>query len=254
MKWKLNIRKEVRVVVALLGVSLLIAFTERHRGSVLCRNITIELDNEQENHFMDEADVSKLVESGDQTIRGTSIEHIDLKDIEGKLKVDKHIKDAQLFGDLKGNLVVHVELRRPIARIVQEDAPDTYIADDGTLMPVSDKFTARVLLISGPFVKKLMENDDLNNMEEGRQLLDLIRMINEDSFWKAQVAQLDMNNAGKVTMYPQVTGQLVEFGRAEDIERKFKKLMIFYKEILPQRGWTRYKRVNLEYEGQVIAE
>jgi cell division protein FtsQ len=30
--------------------------------------------------------------------------------------------------------------------------------------------------------------------------------------------------------------------------------MIFYKEILPQRGWTRYERVNLEYDGQIIAE
>jgi len=51
-----------------------------------------------------------------------------------------------------------------------------------------------------------------------------------------------------------VTGQRVEFGKAENIEEKFKKLMIFYKEILPQRGWTKYERVNLEYEGQVIAE
>lgn len=30
--------------------------------------------------------------------------------------------------------------------------------------------------------------------------------------------------------------------------------MIFYKEILPTRGWTRYERVSLEYEGQIIAE
>jgi len=82
----------------------------------------------------------------------------------------------------------------------------------------------------------------------------MIEFINEDPFWRAQVAQLDMNSQGEITIYPQVTGQVVEFGKAEDFERKFLKLMVFYKEILPQKGWTKYERVNLTYDGQVIAQ
>ena len=162
--------------------------------------------------------------------------------------------DAELFGDLKGNLIVNVELRRPIARIVQADSPDAYIAEDGIIMPVSEKYSSRVVLISGNFVKRLLESEDLSKSKEGKQIMELIGFINEDSFWKAQVAQLDINSEGKITLYPQVTGQRVEFGLAENIETKFKKLMIFYKEILPQRGWTNYERVNLEYDKQIIAE
>ncbi len=254
MNWKLNIRKEIKVAAALVAVSFLIAFTERKQGGAVCNNIVIELDNELENHFMDEADVLKLVQTSGQPVKGVSIDRINLKEIELKLKYDKHIRDAELFGDLKGNLVVNVELRRPLARIVQEDALDAYIAEDGIIMPVSEKYTSRVVLISGPFVKKLLASEDLNNTEEGLQLLKMIRLINKNDFWKAQVAQLDIDPAGKIAIYPQVTGQIVEFGKPENIESKFQKLMIFYKEILPQRGWTKYRRVNLEYEGQVIAE
>ena len=254
MKWKLNIRKEIKVAAALVVVSLLIAFTERKQGGAVCSNIVIELDNSQENHFMDEADVLKLVETSGQTVKGMSIDRVNLKEIESKLKFDKHILDAELYGDLKGNLIVNVELRRPLARIVQEDAPDAYIAEDGTIMPVSEKYTSRVVLISGPYVKKLLASEDLNKTEEGVQILGMIRLINKSDFWKAQVAQLDIDHSGKIAIYPQVTGQVVEFGKPENIETKFKKLMIFYKEILPQRGWTKYSRVNLEYEGQVIAE
>ncbi|MEJ0057825.1 MAG: hypothetical protein WDN75_20560 [Bacteroidota bacterium] len=58
-----------------------------------------------------------------------------------------------LYGDHKGNLIVSVELRRPIARIVQEDAPDAYISEEGIIMSVSEKFTSRVMIISGRFVK-----------------------------------------------------------------------------------------------------
>ena len=242
------------MAVALIGVSFLIAFSERKQGGAVCKDVVVELDNLHENHFMDEADVMKLVENSGQSIKGISISRINLKAIESKLKYDKHILDADLYGDLKGNLVVDVELRRPIARIVQSDAPDAYISEDGVIMPVSEKYTSRVMLISGAFVKGLLESGDLNKTEEGKQILEMIEFINDDRFWKAQVAQLDINSAGKISIYPQITGQRVEFGKPENIEVKFKKLMIFYKDILPQRGWTRYERVNLEYEGQVIAE
>jgi cell division protein FtsQ len=254
MKWKLNIRTEVKVIAALIGVSFLIAFGERKQGGSVCKDIVIELNNLNENHFLDEADVMKLVENSGQAIKGIGVDRINLKEIESKLKTNKHIFEAQLFGDLKGNLIVDVELRRPIARIVQSDSRDAYISEDGVVMPVSEKYTSRVMLLSGPFVKKLITMEDIKKTPEGKQILDMIDFIRDDKFWKAQIAQLDINEEGKISIYPQVTGQLVEFGKAENIEEKFKKLMIFYKEILPQRGWTKYERVNLEYEGQVIAE
>src|SRR5882762_7572720 len=254
MKWKLNIRTEVKVAAALVGISFLIAFGERKQGGSVCKDVVIVLDNLHENHFLDEADVMKLVENSGQAVKGTGIDRIKLKEIESKLKIDKHIQDAQLFGDLKGNLIVNVELRRPMARIVQQDAPDAYIADDGVIMPVSEKYTSRVMLLSGSMMKKLLEIGDLNKADEGKQILEMIRFINDERFWKAQVAQMDIDEGARIVIYPKVTGQKVEFGKAIDIENKFRKLMIFYKKILPQRGWTKYERVNLEYEGQVIAE
>ena len=38
---------------------------------------------------------------------------------------------------------------------------------------------------------------------------------------------MDINKDGKIVIYPQVTGQRVEFGKAENIEVKFKKLIAF---------------------------
>jgi cell division protein FtsQ len=91
-------------------------------------------------------------------------------------------------------------------------------------------------------------------LEEGRKLMEMIEFINENPFWKAQIAQMDISSQAEITLYPQITGQLVEFGTTENFEGKFKKLMVFYKEVLPQKGWTRYERVNLKYQGQVIAQ
>lgn len=255
MKLKLpNIKREIRVTVALVAIGSLIAFSERKAGSWICHNIVIELDNETENHFLDEGDVLRLVNAGQSTMIGTSMDNINLKQLEKKLKYDRHILDAEIFGDLKGNLVVKVELRRPIARIVRDDAPDAYVAEDGTIMSVSEKYTSRVVLISGAFTRKLVDAGNMYELEEGKQIMEMIDFIYDDRFWRSQVAQMDVDNSGDITIYPQVTGQRVEFGKPENVASKFRKLMIFYKEILPTRGWTKYEKVNLKYEGQIIAE
>jgi len=254
MKLKWNIRAEVKIAIAIIGLSLLIAFSERKQNGVVCKNIVVDLENTNENHFLEEADILSIIESSGQTIIGKNIEEINLRALESKLEQDKHISSAEMFGDVKGNLTVNVTLRRPIARLVRTDGPDAYVGEDGKVMETSQKYSARIILVSGDIVNKLITKGDLNATEEGLELMAMIEYVNKDKFWKAQVAQLDFNKSGKVFIYPQVTGQVVEFGWPVNIEVKFQKLMIFYKEILPQMGWTKYDRVNVEFEGQVIAE
>lgn len=253
MKVKFSIRNEIRIALGLGLVFFLIAFSERKQGGVLVTNVVVELENIHDNHFMDEADVARMVEKTTPALRGMAINRIDLKAVENTLMLDRHIRDAELYGDLKGNLIVRVELRRPMARIVQDDAPDAYVAEDGTVMSVSDKFSSRVMILSGKGTKKMVEAGDLTKVEEGQKLMEMMEYILEDPFWTAQVAQLDLNARGEISIYPQVTGQVVEFGTTDRYEDKLRKLMVFYKEILPQKGWTRYERINLNYEGQIIA-
>jgi cell division protein FtsQ len=150
--------------------------------------------------------------------------------------------------------VVRAELRRPIARIVRNDGPDGYIAEDGTIMPVSEKFTSRVVLVSGSYVAQMLKQNNMYEKEDTQKILELINTIREDEFWSAQIAQLDIDSKTRITIFPQVGDEKIEFGKPENNEVKFKKLMIFYKEILPRTGWNKYNRVNLEYEGQIVTE
>jgi cell division protein FtsQ len=218
------------------------------------QDIQVKIENIEDNHFLDEDDINHLMQVSHDNIKGASLSKVGMKEIEKRIKNDRFVKEAQLYSDLKGNLVVKVELRRPIARIVRNDGPDGYIAEDGTVMPVSDKFSVRVVLVSGLYVRKLLQMENLNDAEEGKQLIAMINHIREDEFWKAQVAQLDIDSKERITIFPQVGDEIIEFGKPEEIEAKFKKLKIFYKEILPTKGWSKYRRVNLEYEGQIIAE
>jgi cell division protein FtsQ len=254
MKFKFNIKREIKIVTAVLIVGGIIAFTERRQGNASIKDITVKMKNDHENHFLDEDDIVGLMQLKKDNLKGASLDRVNMKEVEKKIRRDPFIKDAQLYSDLKGNLVVSAELRRPIARIVRNDGPDGYISEDGMIMPVSDQFTSRVILISGPYVKQILGQNKLSATESGVQLMQLINTIREDEFWNAQIAQLDIDSKMRITIYPQVGDERIEFGKPENVETKLKKLMIFYKEILPRMGWNKYDRVNLEYEGQIVAE
>lgn len=254
MKIKFNLKREVKIIAAVIVVGGIIAFTERRQSTASIKDITIKMVNLNENHFLDENDIINLMQLNRENLKGASMDRVNLKEVEKKIKSEPFVKDAQLYSDLKGNLVVKAELRRPIARLVRNDGPDGYIAEDGTVMPVSDKFTARVVLISGSYVNHLLKQNNVNDTEDGQHLIALINMIRENEFWNAQIAQMDIDNKARITLFPQVGDEKIEFGKPENAEIKFKKLMIFYKEILPRMGWNKYNRVNLEYEGQIVAE
>lgn len=254
MKINFNIKREIKITALLAVVFLLIAVSERKQGTIAVKNIVIKVENIEGNQFIDEGDVADLMQLGEENLKGASLEKLNMKELEKRIRMNRFVRDAQLYSDLKGNLVVKAKLRRPIARLVRNDGPDGYIAEDGTVMPVSDKFTTRVVLISGSYIRGLLSLENLNQTEETRNLMKMLEMIREDDFWRAQVAQLDIDSKGRVNILPQIGGQTIEFGVAENLETKFKKMRIFYKEILPQKGWNTYKRVNLEYEGQIIAE
>ena len=254
MKYKFKLRRELKILAALVVLVGIIAFTERKQAGVAVKDISIKIDNLHANQFLDESDIMDLMQFNADNLKGASIDEVSMKGIEKKIERQPYIKKADLYSDLKGNLVVKAELRRPIARIVRNDGADGYIAEDGTIMPVSEKFTSRVVLVSGPYVSQMLKQANMNNSEETRKVMDLINMIRDNEFWHAQIAQLDIDGGSRVTFFPQVGDEKIEFGKPENLDVKFKKLMIFYKEILPRTGWNKYNRVNLEYEGQIITE
>jgi cell division protein FtsQ len=254
MKVKFTIPNKLKVALALVVLFLFIGFSEHQQESVAVKDIVIKIENIQENHFIDEQDIVRLMQLDSENLKGAPLSRINLKEIEKRIKADRFVKDADLYSDIKGNLIVKATLHRPIARIVRDDGPDAYLAEDGTIMPVSEKFTSRVVLISGPYVRQFIRLENIYEHDDGDELMAMLKTIRKDDFWHAQITQLDINRKGKIYIIPQIGSQTIEFGTATNLNTKLRKLKLFYKEILPQMGWNKYTRVSLEYEGQIIAE
>lgn len=238
------------VLITVLVFTIL-GFAEVKQASLKVTDITITIDDQYENYFIAESDVLQILNE-DQVLKGADYQNLKLKELESRLEENRFVQDAEIYRDLKGGLSVNIQQNRPIARIIRSNGPDAYINFDGSILPVSDRFTARLPLISGGITDELIDKG--LEGEESEQLLSMLEFIMNDEFWKAQVAQLDIDKDWDIEIYPQVTKQLIEFGQPDDLERKFRNLEIFYKRILPQKGWNSYSRVSVKYENQIICE
>ncbi|MCF6359649.1 MAG: cell division protein FtsQ [Cyclobacteriaceae bacterium] len=251
-------RKHIKTISWVAGVLLisvlLIGFESAKSNSKVCNDIIITIDNQLENHFVDDNDILDLITSnGTAIIEGAHFSRLNLREIEQRLTAEAFLNKAEIYVDHAGNMMVHVGLRKPMARVVRYNGPDAYIGEDGQILPVSSKYSRRAIIITGEESKELSEQV---NITEGAyaNLYKLIQYIVADEFLKAQIAQIKLLENGEVILYPQVTKQYIEFGKIEDIEKKFKKLRLFYDKILPRNGWNSYSRVNLKYKNQIICE
>ncbi|MFC2123637.1 cell division protein FtsQ/DivIB [Bacteroidota bacterium] len=251
---KIHIKREIKIVVLTVLAFSAIALTEKKEDQRTCNAIHIDIDNIEGNHYLDNNDIYQLMTSDESDfVLGSFYNRIDLRTIEDRIAENKYINSAEVHTDYRGNLNLKITLRIPIARIVLNGTTDMYLDQSGNLFPVSDRYTSRVLLISGNQTEVLAK-EGFDGSKVNRDLLKLIQFIHASEFWYAQISQCDINSKGEITMYPMVTKQSIEFGKPENIEKKFQKLEIFYKRILPGKGWNFYSRVNIQYKDQIICE
>ena len=241
------------MILTLIAFST-IAFVERKYDEKTCQEIEIYIRNQGNDFFLDKEDVYKLIiENEESFVIGNSYEKINLRTIENRINQNPYVDNAQAYIDLNGIMTVEVFMNKPVARLLLQSGNDYYLCDNNDLIPTANTYTSRVLLVSGNYFKNI-KTSELKDDTTFLQIKDIIHFINQDEFWRAQIAQVIVDKNGDVRLLPQVTKQEIEFGKAENIEKKFHKLRYFYKRILPEKGWNTYARVNVEYEDQIICE
>lgn len=249
-KWK----KAAGVILVLLtGVGLLAAVEQRNEVRI-CRRVAVLMDDGKPEHgFVTADDVRGLLADGGSPV-GKRLNRLNLKALEARVRSNGLVRECQAAIDLGGTLNVRVWQHRPIARLIERSGgsadADGYLNADGDLLPLSEHYTARVLLVAGPYFERLP------NLKAKRHegLRTLLQFIAADRFWNAQIAQVMVERDGDVTLLPEVGSHEIAFGAPTEPEAKFKKLAVFYKQILPAKGWDAYRRVSVHYKNQVVCE
>ena len=252
----LKFRQFIQGFVLLLSSTLLVGaimFAETRQVGKTCQGIELVIVGDAPSQLVDKQALLRcLTAHTSRSIIGAPLQGQATRSIENTIKTHNFVREGVVYKTWQGMLKINIFPRRPIARILYPYQQSQYIDEDGTLLPLSDQYTARVLLVETEKLSGVSEH--LNTYPYGTALLALLNYIDRDPFWRAQIAHMCIDQAGKITMHTQVSKQRIEFGLPESIEPKLAKLKLFYQQIVPYKGWNTYKRVNLEFDKQIVCE
>jgi cell division protein FtsQ len=235
-------------ILAGTGTLVLLVAAMHKKSDKVCKHVEIEITGATEHVFVDEKDVKEILEVKG-SFMGVSMTRIDLRNIEEELEKDPWIRNAELFFDNKRVLQVKITEREPVARIFTVMGNSFYLDSSGKVLPLSEKLSARVpVFTSFPFGKKLSAPDSALL----KDVISISNYIYADSFWNAQIAQVDISG-NEFEMVPVIGNHIIRFGDVSDMDKKFKKLFSFYKNVSTRIGFDKYETINLMYEGQIVA-
>lgn len=252
---KLNIKKILSSLLWVtigIGTVVLLVAAVKSKDAKHCKGIEINISGVNNNFFIDKKDVLVIINTfTDEDVEGKAIQSFNLRCMEDALKKDVWIKNAELFFDNNNILQADIEEREPVARIFTK-AGNTFYIDSSTMMlPLSQKFSARVPVFTNFPSEAIILSAADSNLLSGIKRISI--EMQADSFLMAMIDQVDITSQRTFEMTPKIGNQLIEFGDATDAAAKFEKLKLFYKNIMVKAGWNRYSNINLQYDNQVVA-
>jgi cell division protein FtsQ len=264
---KINLKKIVTFVLWIIGLSGLLAslaFVSKKEKNVVVENLLVSVSNTEVNTFIDEEDVKDFFNERKDSILKTSIKNLNVNLLEKVLNSHPAVENADVAVDINGDVSVDVKQRNPLVRVVNLDGESYYIDDQSKLMPLSDKYTARVIVATGyilePYARRYQFSVNAiskNNLYSKVSVLDDIYnmavFISKDSVLASLIHQININREKEIELYPSVGGHKIIFGEATNLKEKFNKLKLFYTQGLNKTdGWNKYSVVNIKYKNQVV--
>ena len=254
--------KVLRILVILPVLYLIIipVYLAGYTNSERCGGVSIEINDSSDYHFVTRHQLLNLIYGSTGTIVGQRIKDLSIAEIEGKINGLRELKKAEVYTTIDGTMHVYVDQRDPIMRVMPDNGGDFFIDDDGVVMRKRNLYTPRLHVVSGNVnISSAMLNGTsvLDTSIKNSILKDiyyLVKYINNDNFWSAQIDQIYVDNNDQIDLIPRVGNQIIHLGTTENTEGKLRNLAAFYDKVLPAVGWNKYSLINLEYKDQIVCK
>lgn len=243
----------IRVLWSIVGAALIVLFVVawKAKEEKKCSSIQIELVGENTAAlFMDEKEILQIIH--EQGVKeGLPIGLVNLNALEKYLQTILWVKHVELFLDNTQVLQVKIEQRIPIARIFTVSSNSFYIDKEGFKLPLKQLTVLRLPVFTNfPSDQEKLSKPDSVLLND---ILHFTKAVQNDSFFMAQTAQVNIAVNGDFELVPTVGDHLVLIGSVENIEDKLNRLYTFYKKVWVQSGLNAYQVIDCRFDNQIVA-
>jgi len=253
-KKKISFKKPLRiafgVAVGIIFLVTLIAASKDQSQMRLNGDPVIHLNDENEFSFLQKKDIKDwLLNKRNIDLSSTTLEKLDLRKIEKIAETNPWVAEAEVYLDNQNKLHIDITQRSPIARVFEKSGISFYLDSSKHEMPISFGYTyPSVVFTNVPNYKSAGDGGKLKS-----KIAYLGKVISSDSFWNAQITQIEVQDDQTFIASPLLGNQKIILGDTNDIQEKLSNLFAFYKNVASEIGWNTYDTYDLRFKGQVVA-
>jgi len=239
-------------IIITAGILVLVSFIEAEHKKTTCKSFEISIDYENSDPLLSVDEIKKKIYVSFDTLVGKKLGDINLVQIENMVNEIKFVANADVYTTITGKMNIRVTQRKPIVRIINASNHSYYIDQNGEVIPTNRGFPSRVLIANGFIKSNYSDTLIIQNNSVLAEIYKLASYIYHDPFLKLQIEQIYVSKNREYEFVPKVGRHIIIFGGIEDMEEKFKKLLVFYHQGINKTGWNKYKSINLKFENQVV--
>ena len=227
----------VAIIAGYALFALFIIPSSKKKG--VCRGVLVKVDDNDMN-IISRDEILEIIKERGLDPTGKELDNFICGDIEMFMNGISIIEECQVYKSFKGYVMVNIDCRIPIVKVHDMDNSVYHIDENGNRIEGIHK--ALYLPIASGHV----------NDSTAKCITAIAKRINEDRFWTAQVEQIYLDKNQKVILVPRAGNHIIEFGKAENIDKKLQKLYTFYQNGMNEIGWNKYSKINIEFSDKVI--
>lgn len=219
-------------------------WTDAKSRDAVCRGVSVMVDDDNDSlKFITNEFILKEIKRLGFSLKGQRLSAIDTQSLEDALSKQYYLESAACYKCNDNTLQVDVVPVCPVMRVFDASGTTYYINRAGKHVPASDGFFMDVPVVCGRFTKTFTPT----------KLLPLVDYLKAHPDIDALVSSIEARDERNIYIVPNVAGHVVNLGSLDRLDAKFGKLIRFYREVMPVKGWDVYDTISLKWYDQIVA-
>ncbi len=245
-----NIIQKLFFIVLVIGFVILSTAAKIKKEQNVVKGVEVKVDRSKGHFFVDEEYIIKTFEE-QLPRKGERITNKSLTGLKKRIVQNAFLKDAFIYKNRHNDVAIYIEQRTPICRVLDVTGKSYYIDQEMNKFPLSTSYTPKVPLITG-YVPDNGLMEGIVQEERMKKIISNIVEIRKDDFWTSMISQYYIGPNGKLEFITRLGNYRVSFDENGNINDQLRRLEIFFYEIAQNKGWNKYKKVDIKFNNQIV--
>ncbi len=213
---------------------------DRHK----CTGITINVLGTENKKILErtksgiEIELSRYPEQ----ILGIPVHNVNTCKIKEYLSAIPNFESVDCMINSENHLLVEAKPLEPVMRVF-DAGKSYYINREGKRIDAKAEFFTDVPVVCGNFNKHFTPEN----------VLPLVKYISSDTRLENLVSMIVARDGRNLMLVPRIKGHVINFGDTTRMKEKSNNLFLFYRKVMPHKGWMEYDTISVKFRDQVVA-